>query len=321
MKAMKIPALITAGCFLAFAPLLTQAADFPTKPVTIVVPFGAGGSTDLMTRALAAEMAKALKQEVVVVNKAGAGGTIGTAEVAAARNDGHTVGMLPVGPLTTQTNLRRLPYSPDSFDYVCLVYSNPQALMVRKDSPYKDVNGFLAEARKNPGKIKYGSSGAGSVPHMAMVALAQAANIDVVHVPHKGDADNLTSLLGGHIETFVTHTAFLAANSESVKSLGLMAPKRLKEFPGLTTFVEQGAPPLSFTVWGGLAVPKGTPLPVIATIEKACKMAVDSEAYGTTLTKLNTPAAYMGSKEFAEFVAKEFESNRQLLEKAGLKKN
>jgi tripartite-type tricarboxylate transporter receptor subunit TctC len=305
-------------CLLAGTPLLAQ--GFPTKPVSIVVPFGAGGSTDLMTRALAAEMAKTLKQEVVVVNKSGAGGTIGTAEVAAARNDGYTVGMLPVGPLTTQPNLRRLPYGPDSFDYVCLVYSNPQALMVRKDAPFNNVNDFLANARKNPGQIRYGSSGAGSVPHMAVVALAQAANIELVHVPHKGDADNLTSLLGGHIAAFVTHTAFLAANADSVKALGLMDSKRLQEFSDLPTFAEQGAPPLNFTVWGGLAVPKGTPQAVIGTIEKACQAGVASEAYRTTLKKLNTPAAYMGSKDFSAFVAKEFESNGQLLRKAGLKK-
>lgn len=320
MKALKISALAMAGCIVAATPFLAQAAEFPTKPVNIIVPFGAGGSTDLITRALAGEISKALKQETVVVNKTGAGGTIGAAEVAAARNDGYTVGMLPVGPLTTQPNLRRLPYGPESFDYVCQVYSNPQVLVVRKDSPFNNVNDFVVAARKAPGKIKYGSVAAGSVPHMAVVALAQAAGIDIVHVPFKGDADNLNGILGGHIVTFVTQSAFLAANSETLKALGLMNAKRLKELPDVPTFAEQGAPPLNFTVWGGLTVPKGTPKQVIATLEKACKAGVDSEAYQATLKKFSIPAVYMGSEEFGEFVAKEFASNRMLLEKAGIKK-
>ena len=206
-------------------------AEFPSKAVSIVVPFGAGGSTDLLTRALAVEMGRTLKQEVVVVNKAGGAGTIGTAEVAAAKNDGYTLGMLPVGPLTTQPHLRRLPYSAASFDYVCLVYSNPQALLVKKDSPYRTVTDFVADAKKHPGKIKYGSSGAGSVTHIAFVAFARGAGIDVVHVPHKGDADNLNSLLGGHIDAFITHTAFLASNAESVRGVGLMTEKRQANLP------------------------------------------------------------------------------------------
>src|SRR5690606_10379058 len=195
-----------------------------------------------------------------------------------------------------------LPYTADSFDYVCLVYANPQALLVRKDAPFKDVNEWIAHAKKTPG-LKYGSSGPGSVPHMAVVALAQEIGAEMVHVPHKGDADNLSSLLGGHIEMFVTHTAFVASNPDSVRALGLMAAKRLKEVPDLPTFAEQGAPDdLHFQVWGGLAVPKGTPAPVIARLESACKAGVTSEFFRGQLAKLQTPAAYMDSKEIAAFV-------------------
>ncbi len=297
------------------------AADFPTKSVSIVVPFGAGGSTDLMTRALAAEMSRTLGKEAVVVNKAGAGGTIGTADVAAAKADGHTIGMLPVGPLTTQPHLRRLPYSAASFETVCLVYSNPQALLVRKDSPYTSVADFVADAKANPGKIKYGSSGAGSVPHIAFVAFAQAAGIDVVHVPHKGDADNLTSLLGGHISAFITHTAFLASNDATIKALGLMADERLKSAAGLPTFREQGAAPLSFQVWGGLVAPKGTPPAALAALEKSCKSAMDSTEFQGALARLQTPGSYMDGKAFGAFVQSEFERNGKLLRDAGLKKD
>ncbi len=321
MNITRFTPLASACAALLLASTASMAQSFPANPVTLIVPFGAGGSTDLMTRALAAEMAKSLKQEVVVVNKAGAGGTIGTAEVSAAKNDGYTAGMLPVGPLTTQPHLRRLPYAVDSFDYVCLVYSNPQALLVKKDSAYKNVADFVADAKGNPGKIKYGSSGAGSVPHIAFVAFAQAANIDVVHVPHKGDADNLTSLLGGHISAFITHSTFLSSNPDSVKGLGLMNDKRMASAPDLSTFAEQKAPPLSFQVWGGLAVPKGTPAPVIATLEKACESAVKSDTFRAQMAKLQTPEAYMGSAAFSSFVKAEYDRNADLLRKAGLKKD
>ncbi len=297
-----------------------SAADFPGKPLNIIVPFGAGGSTDLMTRALATQMAATLGQEVLVVNKAGAGGTIGTAEVAAAKADGYTLGMIPVGPLTTQPHLRRLPYSADSFEAVCLVYSNPQALLVSKDAPYKTVADFIADAKSKPGKLKYGSSGAGSVPHLAFVAFAQSAGIDVVHVPHKGDADNLTSLLGGHISAFITQTTYLASNDQTVKGLGLMDNQRLASAPDLSTFAEQGQTPLSFHVWGGLAAPRGTPVATLAALEKSCETAVQSTGFRETLEKLQTPANYMGSKAYGEFIKAEFERNGKLLREAGLKK-
>lgn len=136
--------LLVSG-FFAFASPGAIGADFPLRPVSIIVPFGAGGTTDLLARLLANEMAKEFGQAVIVVNKAGAAGIIGAAEVANARNDGYTLGMLPVGPLTTQPNLQRLQYGLESFDYVCLVYSNPQVLLVRHDSPYKTVGELAAD--------------------------------------------------------------------------------------------------------------------------------------------------------------------------------
>ena len=117
--------------------------------------------------------------------------------------------MLPVGPMTTQPNLRTLPYGPDSFDYVCRVYSNPQLLLVRADAPYKTYGELVAHAKANPGKLNYGSSGIGSVPHLAVVALAKAANIDVFHVPHKGEADALASILRGPITIFASPPTLL----------------------------------------------------------------------------------------------------------------
>ena len=306
---------------LAAAPIAATAADFPERPLTIVVPFGAGGSTDLMTRGLAAEMSKVLNnQAIVVANVAGAGGTIGTVRVATAAKDGYTLGMLPVGPLATQPNLATLNYSPDSFDYVCLVYANPQAVIVRADSPFRTMADLIEHARRNPGKLNYGSSGIGGVPHVAMVALGRAAGVEFTHVPHKGDADNMASLLRGDVQLFVSHTAVLATHAGQVRALGLMAAERLKEYPSLPTLAEQGAPALNFDVWGGLAVPKGTPAPVLAALENACRIGTASEAFRKLLGTLQTPWNYMDGRTFGRFVASEFTRYGTLLREAGVRK-
>jgi tripartite-type tricarboxylate transporter receptor subunit TctC len=318
---MRTLACVLASGFFAFASPGAGGADFPTRPVSIVVPFGAGGTTDLLARLLGGEMSKELGQAIVVVNKAGAGGVIGAAEVASARNDGYTLGMLPVGPLTTQPNLQRLQYGPESFDYVCMVYSNPQVLLVRQDSPFRTVADLLAYAKQNPGRVNYGSTGVGSVPHLAVVALAKATGTDMFHVPYKGESDALAGILGGHIATFVAHPTFLTSHSKTLRALALLATNRLKDYPDLPTLGEQGGPPLSFEVWGGLVVPKGTPTPVIASLEKACRTGTAAEGFRRQLETLNTPVSYMDGKAFSAFVAAEFERNGRLLRESGLGKN
>ena len=317
---MRSLAQLFASSVLAIASPAAAAADFPTKPLSIIVPFGPGGTTDVLARVLGAEMSKVLGQPIVIVNKAGAGGTIGATEVANAAKDGHTLGMLPVGPMTTQPNLRRLPYGPESFDYVCLVYSNPQLLLVRTDAPFKTYSELVAHAKQNPGKLNYGSSGIGSVPHLAVVALANAAKLDVFHIPHKGEADALASILGGRITMFVSHPTFMTSHAEKLRALFVMAPHRLTDHPNVPTLVEQGGPALSFEVWGGLTVPKGTPAPALAALETSCKAGTSSETFRKRMETLQTPVKYMDGKSFGDFVAAEFERNGRLLRESGIEK-
>lgn len=317
---MRIPTRLLLGSLFAIASSFAVAADFPTKPVSIVVPFGVGGTTDLIARLLGVEMAKKLGQTVVIVNKGGGAGIIGATEVAKAQNDGYTLGMLPVGPLTTQPNLHRLFYGPESFDYVCMVYSNPQVLIVRNDSPFKTVADMVAHAKSNPGKLNYGSTGIGTVPHLAVVALAKALGIDVFHVPYKGEADELAGMLGGNITMFVGHPTFLKSHPAALRAIAALSPARLQELPNLPTLTEQGAA-LSFDVWGGLVVPKGTPAPVLAALENGCRIGTASEEFRKRLEALNTPAKYTDGKSFASFVAAEFERNGRLLRESGIEKN
>lgn len=307
---------VLAGIFCAVVST-AQAASYPERPVKIIVPFSAGGTTDLITRSLAAELSDVLGSDVVVENKTGAAGTLGTADVARSKPDGYTIGMLPVGPLTTQPHLRKLPYSLDSFDYICQIYSSPQVLAVQKESPFESVDDFRGYAKENPGEIKFGTTGPGTIPYLAMLSFSQKEDIKIVDVPFQGEANILTALLGGHITAMVSHAAFVVDHAETVKAIGIMAPKRSTDLPDLKTFKEQGVDLVS-TVWGGLAVPKGVPQDALETLEEACKTAVASPRLQERMEKLKTPLAYMDSKEFTAFVDAEYQHNRTALEQADI---
>ncbi len=312
------PLSAATAILIAFIGWHVPAIAFPERPLNLVVPFGPGGSTDLIARALAIEMSKTLGQQVVVLNKAGAGGAIGAADVANAKADGHTLGMLPVGPLTTQPNLRKLSYSPASFEPICRVYSNPQVLLVRKDAPFKSLQDLVAAAKRDPGKINYASTGAGSVPHLALAALTKGLGMDAVHVPYKGETEMLQGLLGGDITMFVGHPTLLSVHAQSMRAIAVMAPGRLKEYPELPTLGEQGGPPLHFEVWGGLVVAKGTPAATIAALEQACRVGTSAEAFRKQLDTLNTPINFMDGKTFGTFINTEFDRNGRLLRESGI---
>ncbi|MEY8840659.1 Bug family tripartite tricarboxylate transporter substrate binding protein, partial [Cribrihabitans sp. XS_ASV171] len=218
------------------------AQDFPAKPVTIIVPFSAGGGTDITTRTLAGPMAEALGAEIVVKNTDGAGGTIGTAETARAKPDGYTIGMMPVGPMTTQPHLRELPYSPESFDYICQAYSAPSSLVVRQDSQFQTLEEMLTYAKENPGELNYGVQAVGSIPHVAGLGLASASGAEFTFIPYKGSAPTFKAMLDGSIDMFVAHISFLTQNSDQVRSLAMLTSERVSTAEDLPTAADQGVP-------------------------------------------------------------------------------
>ncbi|MEZ5729383.1 MAG: tripartite tricarboxylate transporter substrate binding protein [Burkholderiaceae bacterium] len=291
---------------------------YPEKPVTIVVPFAAGGGTDIIGRTVQGLLAKALGSDVVVKNTAGAGGTVGAAEVAKARPDGYTLGLLPVGPLTTQTNLRKLPYGIGSYEYICRLYSAPTVIAARKDAPYNNLKELFAWAQANPGKLNFAVPGIGSIPHVAGLSVAGAGNFKMEFLPLKGDAPSLKSLLDGTAQMFNPATGFFTANKEQLKALALLTDDRLGDMPGVATAKEQGYR-IVLPIWGGLVAPKGTPAAAISKLEAACDKAVHSDAYKAHMVKLRQPVAYQNAAGFAAFVKEQFETNKQVLAKAGLK--
>lgn len=310
--------ILTAAVAVAFAGAATVASAFPDKPVTIVVPFAAGGGTDITTRTMQQPMAEALGGDIVVKNTAGAGGTIGVAEAARAKADGYTLSMAPVGPLTTQPHLRKLPYGVDSFEYVCLAYSAPTAIAVKKDSKFNTLKDLIDYAKENPGKLNFAVQAIGSIPHAAGLALAESAGIEMVYLPVNGDGPALKALLDGSADLFIPHISFLSKNKDQIKSLAILQGERLSTMSDLPTAKEQGHD-LDFPIWGGLVAPKGTPEEVVAKLDKSCEAAIGSDSFKAHMKKLGQPTAFMNGKDFEGFVRKQYEQNERLLQQAGLK--
>lgn len=290
------------------------------RPVTIIVPFAAGGGTDITSRAMQEGMAESLGANIVIKNSDGAGGTIGVSEAARARPNGQTLAMAPVGPLTTQPHLRQLPYDIDSFEYVCLAYSAPTVIAVAKDSPFDTLDDLIAHAKENPGELTFAVQAIGSIPHIAGLGLADAGGIEMTYLPVNGDGPALKSLLDGTADLFIPHVSFYSTNSEQLKSLALLQPERLDEQPDLATADEQGYA-LNFPIWGGLVAPKGLETEVKTNLESACKAAIDSAPFQDRMETLKQPSAYLGAEAFEAFVRDKYETNRTLLEKAGLLSN
>ncbi|HYF54647.1 MAG TPA: tripartite tricarboxylate transporter substrate binding protein, partial [Salinarimonas sp.] len=281
----------------------------------MIIPFDAGGNTDLMARALQEEMAKALGQSLVPINKPGAAATLGTGELARAKPDGYTLGMVPIGPLALQPNMRKLPYSLESFDYICQTYDVPMFLMVPQDSRFKSAADVVSFAKDNPNAFLYGSSGPGTMPHIATAAFLRAAGVGGTHVPFRGSGEMAQALLGGTIMAFSDAPSLAAANN--LRILATYSSKREPTHPDVPTMRELG---YDFTgsVWGGIIAPKGLPAPVRTKLEEACRAAASSDGYKQAAARLNSPALYKTGPEFKAFVEAQSKALGDVIRAAGL---
>ena len=290
---------------------------FPDHPVTMVVPFSAGGGTDGVARAFQMYFAKALGGDVVVKNTAGASGTVGAAEVANAKADGYTLGFLPIGPVAIQPHLRKLPYDMESWESVCSITSSPVVLMTKKGNGINTLEDMKAKVGAEPGKYVYGSSGPGTIPHLAMAAAESAMGLKMKHVPHGGTAPAMKSMAGDVIQFFADTP--VVVTRYDVTPLAAFTTERIPSLESVPTMKELGYD-LQFSVWRGLFAPKGTPKDVVAKLDAACKAATESDGFKDFSAKTSTDILYMGSKDFAAFVKSDFEKNGEILKAAGLKK-
>ena len=293
-------------------------AEYPERLITIVVPFPPGGSVDPMARSLTEAIRQHLGESAVILNQPGAGGTIGTSKVATADNDGYTLGVTTVGPLTTQPHLRQdLAYDVNSFEYICRTHITPQVLVVPSTSPYQTLADLVADAKANPDKLSFSSTGHGSVPHLVMLEFGQAAGFAWQHIPTKGDSDALSLALSGSVTGWVSGVQTYSNMSTKLRALGLLESERSPIMPDIPTFKEQGYD-LSFAGWGGLVAPKGTPPDVIEKLSNVCELATMSPAYEKLLETMHIPQGYLPAEEFKAFVLSEDERYSRFIKENGI---
>jgi tripartite-type tricarboxylate transporter receptor subunit TctC len=295
---------------------------WPTRPVTMVVAFPPGGIADINGRPLAASMEKVLKQPVVVVNRTGAGGAIGTASVAKAAPDGYTILMalssISIFPVSDRINGKAPAYEMADFAPVALVTADPTVLVVRGDGPYKTLADLVAAAKANPGKINYSSSGVYGTLHVAMEIFANAAGIKLFHVPYQGGGPAVTALLGGQVEALASGPAAAIGQMKAgkMRALASWSTSRLPLLPEIPTFKELGYD-AEFYIWSGVVAPAATPAPILAKLREAVREAVNDPAFKGAMEKVSTPIAYLDAPEFRKYWDADAARLKVALEKIG----
>jgi tripartite-type tricarboxylate transporter receptor subunit TctC len=298
------------------------AQDYPSKPITMVVPFPPGGVAEIVGRPLASIMEKSLKQPIVLINRPGAGGAVGMASVAKGPADGYTVLMglssISIFPVSDRVQGRQPAYELRDFAPIALVTADPTVLVVRADGPYKTVKDFVDAAKANPGKINYSSSGVYGTLHVAMEIFADAAGIKLFHIPYQGGAPAVTALLGGQVEALASGPAAAIGQIKGgkMRALASWSTERLKLLPEIPTFKELGYD-AEFYIWTGIFVPVSTPPAVIQKLRTAVKDAATSEDFKAAMEKVSTPVAYLDAPEFAKYWERDAARLRTAVEKIG----
>ncbi|MGP9799009.1 Bug family tripartite tricarboxylate transporter substrate binding protein [Halomonas sp. 86] len=307
----KLTATTLIGATLAAVPVLSQAADYPTRPVSVIVPFNAGGSTDLLGRAFSREMEDILGTAFPVKNIGGGAATIGTANVARARPDGYTIGYVAAAPLISQPHMRDTPYSTNDFTYICKTFDSPQVLATKPDSPFEGLGDLVAYASEHPGELTYSSPGPGSLPHLAMEMLLAETGIEIRHVPMNGDAAGAAALMGGHIDLMMAVIPIALQNE--LHTIAVMSDERSDMMPDVETSIEQGFD-TTFSWWGGVVAPKGVSDDIAATLGDACANATQQERYLEVLSRLGAQAGYLDSEDMAEEVQTQSEATALIID-------
>ena len=289
--------------FVLFMSVPVHAAEFPTKEVQIIIPWAAGGATDLIFRALAATTGKYLGKVVVVVNRPGGAGAVGYTEASQAKPDGYTL-VSAITPLTILPHQVKTVFTHKSFEPVINVVRDPGMFLVRSDAPWKSLKEFLDYAKKNPDMITVGNSGAGGGVHLIALAFEKAAGVKFNHIPFAGGGPSVTGLLGGHINavTVSPPEGIEHVKAGKLKIIALFAEKRFELFPDVPTVKEQG---VDFVMgqWRGLAAPKGTPPDVIKKLHDAFKKGMEDSVFIKNAKDMVVNLSYLGPEAFGKLMA------------------
>jgi tripartite-type tricarboxylate transporter receptor subunit TctC len=283
---------------------------YPARPVQVIVPFSAGGNSDVMARPFFEAMGRALNGAFTIVNREGGGGTIGFTQLAAARPDGYTLGFGPTSPATNAPHMmKKLTYGVDDFDYICQVFENIFTVAVAPDSPIASLPDLVERALKEPGKLTFGSAGVASLPHLTGEGFAQMTGIKLTHVPFRGDGQVIPAVLGGQIDFSMTG---MGSATESLRVLAIFADKRNAALPDVPTAAELGLPTLP-PGFQGVYAPKGTPPDIVAKLEKACATAANSDGYLAFARRINQTVHYLDGASFTRRARDDYDYKGKLI--------
>jgi tripartite-type tricarboxylate transporter receptor subunit TctC len=310
------------GLSLAFGAATAHSQDYPDKPIRLIVPFPPGGGTDIVARTVAAKLGEALHTSVVVDNRAGAGGTIGTEIVSRAQPDGYTLGLVSGSHVINPSIYAKLPYDTQrSFAPVTLLVSAPAVLVVNKSLPVNTVQDLIKLARSKPGKLFFASAGVGTPPHLAGELFKTLAGVDIVHVPYKGNAQVLTETIAGEVSfTFPTlPSAMPFVKNGTLRALAVTGSSRSPSTPDLPTVAESGVPGYDATSWYGVVAPAGTPPQIIAKLHGALASSLKQPDVQKVLANLGLEPVANSPAEFTAQIKSEIEKWAMVVKQNNLK--
>jgi tripartite-type tricarboxylate transporter receptor subunit TctC len=316
--------LAFAASLVALTTAAGQAQTYPTKTIKIVVPYPAGGPTDLVGRTLAEALTKALKKTVIVENKVGAGGTIGSDSVVKSAPDGYTLLLGLMGPMSIAPKIApNLPYDPQKdLAPIRLVALMPEVLVARPTLGLKTLGDVVAYGKANPGKLTIASAGSGSLPHLAAELLKRETGIDVLHVPYRGAAPAVNDLLGGQVDLMFGDGPVVLPQilGNLLVPVVIATDKRLPALPDVPTSIEAGFPTVRSENWYGVLAPKGTPRPIIEALDQAIAAAMSEPKVEESFTKLGVYIVKEGTPEsFGTFLAAQLDKWGNLAKDVGAK--
>ncbi|MBO9353506.1 tripartite tricarboxylate transporter substrate binding protein [Bordetella petrii] len=311
-----ILAAVAAGLGLAAAGAAAQ-SPYPNQPIRLIVPYSAGGVTDQVGRALAEQMGKRLGQSVVVENKTGANGTMGAIQMLQTKPDGYTITMVPIG-IYRMPHITGAPYDPaKDFTYISQVAGYDYYLAVKADSPWKTLADLTSYAKTHTDSISYGTPGAYSSQHIAMVQLSDALQVQWTHIPFKGEADALAALMGGHIQTLVGASGILPyIQNGDVRALATLGETRSVSLPDVPTLKESGYNVVHTSAFG-IAGPKGMPDAVVAKLDAAIGDALKDTAFRDKLIQLGVSPLYLDHQAYTAAAMKSVATEKETIAKLG----
>lgn len=310
--------------FVQFGYAKEETVKFPVRPITFICPFVAGSGADISARLISKSTEKFLGQPVMVVNKLGAGGTIGIAAIAAAKPDGYTVGYSSPSGMLVSPFVEKVPYHPlTDFQQIIQYCETTFALYVKGDSPFKDFKELIANARQNPNKLTYGTTGALSIVHLTMVQVAKKEGVQFRHMPFKGGPEIQAALLGGHIDFGIGDFNYALLEAGQIRLLALLGENLRPEYPQTPTLKSLGydrpdVPPAP--IYQNVAGPKGIPQEVVRKLEEAFTLATKEPAFIKGLKEIRFPLVYRNSKDMTDYMNYYYEYYRKVLKDTDLSK-